>query len=259
MFDAETLHMESPYVRRTRRTGALHRLFCFPHAGAGASYFAPWAGMLAGDVELIAIQLPGREDRWNEPAFTQVAPLVRNLVLALRPYLHGSYSFFGHSGGALLAYELAHAVRENRRSEPRHLFLSGQAAPDAPVGVARLHDLPELQFRAAIQALGGLTSAVSENEDLMEIILPAVRADFTMWETYTFPSRPALSVPITALGGRRDDRTPPAGVTAWGAHTTGEFRSLLLEGDHFYLNGPNQELLSTVGNTIGHLVSRVGE
>lgn len=250
MTDPGILTVESPYVRRGRRSRVRHRLFCFPHAGAGASYYVQWPTMLPPDVEVIAIQLPGREDRFREQAFTSVDLMVRTVMGELRPYLHGSFSFFGHSGGALLAYELAHALRERHRTLPLRLFISGQAPPDIARGEPPIHALKETEFRAAIRAIGGLTNEVWNNDELMDILTPALRADFALWETHDFPARPTLPTPIIALGGRADSRVSMEKLEAWRIQTSSDFSVVMFEGDHFYLNGPNKELLSALSDSL---------
>jgi medium-chain acyl-[acyl-carrier-protein] hydrolase len=259
MLDSDRFVVESPYVRRARRPEARFRLFCFPHAGAGASSFAEWPRWLPDDVELVAVQLPGREDRVRERPLTDMAPAVRTLALALRPYLGGSFAFFGHSGGALLAFELARALRQKRGVEPAHLFLSGQAAPDFPSRAEPIHHLPEPEFRAALHALGGTARAVVDNEDLMRLLLPVLRADFTLGEGYRFQPGPPLSTAITALGGVDDDRAPADALEAWRRHTVGPFHRRIFDGGHFYLTDAAAELADTVGQALLHPETSRGE
>lgn len=248
MLNTATLSVETPYVRRGLRPAMQHRLFCFPHAGAGSSYFTQWPSALPQEIEVVAVQLPGREDRFREQPATRLQPLVRDVMLALGPYLQGSFSFFGHSAGALLVYELAQALHERRRCMPVHLFVSGQSAPDLPPIQPPIHALPEDTFRAAVRALGGLTDEIWGNEDLLSLLLPALRADFTLWETYVYQARPALSSSIIALGGRSDERAPAGTLEAWRKHTNSDFHVVLFEGDHFYINGPNRDLLLVISN-----------
>ncbi|MCP3804557.1 alpha/beta fold hydrolase [Allokutzneria sp. A3M-2-11 16] len=249
MFESDRLHVESPFVRRARRPNRRVRLFCFPHAGAGASSFADWPSMLPPEVELIAVQLPGREDRVGESPFLRMEITVRTVGLALRPYLQGPCAFFGHSGGALLAFELARALRK-RGMEPNHLFLSGQPAPDLPAVVPNIHGLPDEDFRKALHLLGGMSADVVNDDELMKVLLPSLRADFTLWETYRYQAQPKLSAPITALGGDADDRAPISTLEAWREHTTGAFASRVFPGGHFYLNDVGVDLTETIGSAL---------
>jgi medium-chain acyl-[acyl-carrier-protein] hydrolase len=245
----DRLVAESPFVRRARRDGRRCRLFCFPHAGAGASVFATWPALLPDEVELIAVQLPGREDRITEAPFTNPRLAVRATGVALRPYLQGRCAFFGHSGGALLAFELARAFRR-RGVEPAHLFLSGQPAPDHPDPRPRLHGLPDDEFRAAVRGLGGTAADVATDDDLMRVLLFTLRADFTLGETFDVqPERP-LTAGITALGGRADERAPAASLAAWRHHTASTFDLRLFEGGHFYFVDAAPELTATISSVL---------
>lgn len=124
---------ETPYIWRARQPGSRHRLICFPHAGAGATTYAEWAPALPAEIELVAVQLPGRQNRIAEEPFTEVGPLVSVLTHALRPVLSGSFSFFGHSCGAALAFELAKALRAETSG-------SGAAVPLRPARPGRDRD-----------------------------------------------------------------------------------------------------------------------
>ena len=123
-------------------------------------------------------------------------------------------------------------------------------APDLTPCAPPIHALPEKEFRAAIQVLGGLTEEICGDEDLMDLLVPSLRADFTLWESYQFKARPALPSSIVALGGYADKRAPADKLEAWRNHTRGDFHIALFAGDHFYLNGPNKELLSTVSDIV---------
>ncbi|AHH99513.1 thioesterase II family protein [Kutzneria albida] len=256
MLDSDRFVVESPYVRRARRSQWRHRLICFPYAGAGAAGFADWPQWLPADVELIAVQLPGREDRIREKPLTTMSALVRTVALALRPYLQGQFAFFGHSVGAVMAYELARALRDKRGVQPAHLLLSGHVAPDHPVSLKRLHDLPEPEFREALRELGGTAGSVVDDENLMGLLLPALRADFTLGETYRYAPGEPLSAPITVFGGDRDERAPLDGLAAWRRHTTGPFAEHVFAGGHFYLNESGAELAEAIGSALGQQTLR---
>jgi medium-chain acyl-[acyl-carrier-protein] hydrolase len=232
--EVQELAPESPYIWRARKPGALRRLICFPHAGAGASAYAEWAAHLPDDLELVAVQLPGRQDRIAEEPFTEVGPLVAVLSHALRPVLDLPFAFFGHSGGATLAFELTRTLRARGLPEPGHLFLSGRSAPGVDSRVEQLHGLPDARFCAAIADLGGFDDEILEDDDLLETMLYTLRADFALWEQHRLEAGPPLDCPITVLCGDSDPRAPLAEVEAWEGQTTAAFTLEVFPGGHFY-------------------------
>ncbi|MFI2782763.1 thioesterase II family protein [Streptomyces sp. ALB3] len=249
LLESQELAPESPYVWRARRPGAGHRLICFPHAGAGAPAYTDWAGLLPPGIELVAVQLPGRQNRIAEDPFTDVRALVEVLRHALRPVLDGSFSFFGHSAGAVLAYELARALRARGGGGPAHLFLSAQPAP-GETGVRMLHELPDDDFRDEIIALGGIDEEIAEDEDVMESMLYTLRADFTLWERHHPEPGAPLDCPVTVLAGKEDPRAPLDGVERWRDHTTAAFTTEYYPGGHFYFLDSAAEVVSLIGRTM---------
>jgi medium-chain acyl-[acyl-carrier-protein] hydrolase len=230
-----------PFIRP--RPGAEVRLFCFPYAGGGASVFRDWAGRLPGHVETCPVQLPGRETRFREPAFTRVAPLVETLAKSLRPKLDQPFAFFGHSLGALVAFELSRRLQRDHGLQPTRLFVSGCGAPQTRASQTAIHALPLAEFREELQRLNGTPAAILDNDELMELLLPTLRADFSLCETYTYIDGPPLTCPITVLGGLSDDTVSRQDLDAWCEQTTGPFRLLLLPGDHFFLNSARPLLI----------------
>ncbi|WP_328912406.1 MULTISPECIES: thioesterase II family protein [unclassified Streptomyces] len=244
------LVVETPFFWRARRRDCAYRLICFPHAGAGAGAFADWAAMLPPSVELVAVQLPGRQNRITEAPPQDATRLVAILVQALRPVLNGPFAFFGHSGGAILAFELAKALHARGAARAAHLFLSGQAAPGAAGGAPQLAGLPEERFAAELSALGGFAPEIASDPAVMRDLLVTLRADFRLWESHPLEPGPVLDVPITALGGCDDPRVPVTAVEAWRERTTGPFRSRFLPGGHFYFLDHWAELAGLVGTTL---------
>ncbi|MFE2179017.1 thioesterase II family protein [Streptomyces sp. NPDC059455] len=245
--DIAGLMPESPYIWRARRPGHARRLICFPHAGAGAGAYAEWSGWLPRDVELVAVQLPGRQNRIAEEPFTDVRPLVNVLVHALRPVLNGPFAFFGHSCGAALAYELAQALRPRGHQGPEQMFLSAQPAPDQ-TGIRPLHNLPDEEFRVEMIRLGGIDPEILADEDVMGSLMAVLRADFTLWERHRLVSGPSLACPITVLAGRSDPRAPVGTLDAWKALTTARFDTRLYEGGHFYFQERIAEVVGFIGD-----------
>lgn len=244
--ESGTLVPESRYIWRATNPGHTHRLICFPHAGAGATAYAGWAALLPPEIELVAVQLPGRQNRIAERPFRDWSPLVTALCYALRPVLAGRYAFFGHSGGALLAYELARAVRSRGGRGPGHLFVSAQPAPDT-TGVQQLHRLPAEQLRAEVLALGGIEPEVAADPDAMAALLPLLRTEFGLWERYRPTPGAPLDCPVSALCGEADRRAPAGSVDRWRTCTTAEFDRQTYPGGHFYLSRASAEVVSFIG------------
>ena len=232
------------------RPGAKVRLFCFPYAGGGASVFRGWADGLPGSVEVRPVQLPGRETRFGEPAFTRLPPLVEALAEALRPCLDRPFAFFGHSLGALVAFELARRLHRGHDVQPVCLFVSGCGAPPTRTPETSLHTLPAAAFREGLRRLNGTPQEVLDNDDLMDFLFPTLRADFALCETYAYRAGPPLDCPVSALGGLGDDRVSRDDLDAWREQTTGPFRLRMLPGNHFFLQTAQQPLLQAVAQEL---------
>lgn len=233
MVSGRTLVFDSPYSGRVPNSAAEVRLHCLPFPGAGASAYLPWADILPPWVELCAVQLPGREDRFLEEPLTRFPDVVEAVAAALAPGATRPYALFGHSGGALLAYDVARALAARGLPRPVHLFVSGESAPGHPSADAPAHALPDAAFLEAVRARGGLDEELLANEELVELVLPILRADFTWYETYRPAQGALLDCPVTAYAGRADDLIDLAGVRRWGELTTGPFKVHILDGDHF--------------------------
>ena len=231
------------------------RLFCLPHAGAGASVFRGWADALPPEVEVCPVQLPGRENRVAEPAFDRLPPLVEALADAVEPLLSLPFALFGHSNGALIGFELARTLRARGRPGPVHLFASGRRAPDLPADRPSIHHLPEPEFLADLQELGGIPPQVLEHPELLAVLLPTLRADVAIHETYEFPEQAPLACPLTAYGGLSDLKVSREQLQGWGRHTAGPFVMRLFPGGHFYLQEQRAELLRTLSADL-HTVLR---
>jgi medium-chain acyl-[acyl-carrier-protein] hydrolase len=245
----DQLVTESPYVRRARRERPTRRLICFPFAGAAAGAYRDWPALLPDTVEVLAIQLPGREDRLREEPFTTMEPVVRALGQVLRPYLDLPVALFGHSGGALLAFEVARALA-TRAGIAAHLLVSGHRAAHLPARGEPLHALPDGPFLERIAALDGTDPEVFAREELRRVVLPALRADVAMWEGYRYRPGAPLPGPVTALGGDADPLVPEEDLRAWAEHTSAEFRVRVFTGAHFFLHSSRDEVLRTVADAL---------
>ena len=234
------------------RPGARLRLFCFPFAGGGASVFRAWPQELPGSVEVIAVQPPGRESRFREEPFRRIEPMADAATAALAPRLERPFAFFGHSMGAILAFEVARRLRRRGLPQPRHLFVSGRSAPRVELSDPPIHDLPREEFFAELRRFSGTPEEVLRNRELLELVEPLLRADFSVSETYRYrPDAEPLAVPLTALGGAEDPEVAPEHLAPWREETTGPFQEHLLPGGHFFLAERRGEVLAIVGRELG--------
>ncbi len=228
------------------------RLFCFPYSGAGASIFYTWLDTLPATIEVCPIQLPGRGTRLAESPFTRLAPLVQDAAQALLPYLDKPFAFFGHSLGALVSFELARHLRRQHGLSSVHLFVSGHNAPQIPDRDPPVHTLPEPEFVEKLRCLNGMSKGVLGNTELMQLLLPILRADFAVCETYIYEADEPLDCPISAFGGLRDEYVSRDQLEAWHEQTRASFSLRMFPGDHFYLNTDRSLLLRTLAQELAN-------
>lgn len=251
------------YLKRTGvnsiRTNSERRLslFCFPYAGGGASIYREWAADLPPSIEVCPIQLPGRENRWNETPFTSLSSLVEDLATILLPMFKLPFVFFGHSMGALISFELARALRRKTHKAPIHLFISSARAPQIPDPDSPIHQLPDAEFIKELQRLNGIPEMVLQDAELMHLVLPTLRADITLCETYEYFPDESLSCPITAYGGQLDKKVQREHLAGWSAQTSGAFTFRSFPGDHFYLTSARKLLLRAVSAELSGILMRM--
>ncbi|MFC7310258.1 thioesterase II family protein [Streptomyces monticola] len=224
---------------------AAHRLVCFPHAGGSASFYFPVSRALAPDVDVLAIQYPGRQDRRHEPCIDSIGELADLLAAELRPWCDKPVTFFGHSMGASLGYEVALRL-EAEQLALHGLFVSGRRAPSTPRD-ERVHLKDDDGLIADIMRLSGTDTQVLGDPEIMRMILPAIRADYRAAETYREePGRTPLTCPVFALTGDDDPQVTLDEARAWASHTTGAFHLEVLPGGHFYLNSQASQVMSLI-------------
>ena len=230
------------------------RLFCFPYAGGGASAYRKWASLLPPCVQLLAAQMPGREERFVEPPLRDLDSVLRHLVSAIEPLLDRPFVFFGHSLGALVAFELTRSLRSLGRPMPAHLFVSGRRAPSIPIGRRAFHDLPDDELIEELRQLNGASEALLQNDELMALVLPTLRADFAIHDTYVYRQQAALDVPFTVFGGLDDIATTTDNLSAWETLTARGASLSLFRGGHFFIEEVRGEVLSAIGRVLLHLL-----
>jgi surfactin synthase thioesterase subunit len=231
------------------------RLFCLPYAGGGSSIFRDWSAGVPTEIDVCPVRLPGREARWNEPSFVNIHELVASLAEELRRHLDVPYVLFGHSMGALVAYELARHLRWGGHAEPVQFVVAGARAPHRPDPFPPIHHLPDDALAQKLKQMQGTPPEVLENPELLRLVLPMIRADFTMCETYVHAPDLPLSCPITAYGGEADRQVTIADLAAWRCHTIDAFSIHTLPGAHFFLNTSRGLLLRAVSRDLQSIIS----
>lgn len=233
------------------------QMVCFPYAGGHSTVFKSWAAALDPLVDVYGIQLPGRGRRHCEPYAVNLVELAASLAGALRPVLRKPFVLFGHSLGALLAFEVARALRCGANISPRHLFVSAKRPPQAPKNDSYRSDLTDEELVQKLSDLNGTPTDILMNRDLMKLVLPALRADFRLDETYEYVVGEPLTCPITVLAGLGDEDVRSAPLDGWRDHTTGDFSIVWFKGDHFYINSCEADLLRYLRGALHGLVVRL--
>jgi surfactin synthase thioesterase subunit len=245
-----------PWIAYRRpRVGARLRLFCFHYAGAGASVFRGWADELPQEIDISLVQLPGRESRFREPPFNDMESLIAALGQALAPYFDMPFAFFGHSMGALIGFELTRRLHRAGTPAPAHLFVSGRRAPQLPSPIPPMHNLPQDELVERLREFEGMPAELLQHEELLECLLPIIRADFMMCETYRYAEEEPLDCPLTVFGGADDVHVNPTELAAWGRHTRRPCKLLILPGNHFFLHEHRQQLLGAIAKDLRQLTS----
>jgi len=239
--------MTTPWIAFHKpRPGARLRLFCFPFAGGSASVYRTWQQDMPAEIEVCPVQLPGRERRFREPAFTSLPPLIDEMSKALEPYFDLPFAFFGHSMGSIIGYELGHELRAEGKAEPVQLLVSARRAPHIPEDDDHYHELPDDELREKLGEIEGTPPEVLANAELMELMLPLIRSDFELNETYEYAEHETAPWPLTAFGGLEDPEVPREYLEEWEKMTSGPFRLRMFPGGHFYLNEGKDTLIAAV-------------
>ncbi len=227
------------------------RLFCLPYAGGGGSVFRGWPVRLEGLAEVCPILLPGREARFSDPACTRMEPLVTALVEAVAGRLDRPVAFYGHSMGALIAFEVCRRLEQTGAAAPVCLFVSGSRPPHARWSEAAVHHLPDREFLDRLhERYRAIPDAVRDSAELASIVLPALRADFELLETYSCADSGTLACDLVAYAGRGDETVALAEVDEWGRYTAGDFRRRDFDGDHFFMRSVEAEMVADLAEEL---------
>jgi acyl transferase domain-containing protein/surfactin synthase thioesterase subunit len=238
-----------------RNSKPLFRLFCFSHAGSGASAFNSWSDKFPAEIEVCPIQLPARENRIKEAPFTRLQPLIQTLTPLIEPYLDLPFAFFGHSMGGLISFELARELRRRNWQTPACLFVGACCAPHIPDLELPIHPLPEPKFIDVISSYNGVPESILKNLKLMQMFIPTLRADLEVLETYFHTREELLESPIYAFGGFKDSKVSPVQIAAWEQETKAKFSLKMFDDDHFFVRGKEDEIIATIKAAIAELGS----
>nr|BAQ21958.1 putative type II thioesterase [Streptomyces versipellis] len=225
------------------------RLVCFPHAGGSASYFFSLSRTLGPDVEVLAVQYPGRQDRRREPVIDTIAELADRAHGALGGRLDVPFAFFGHSMGAVVAYEVARRIQRESGTGPTHLFASARRAPSRHRD-GDVHLRHDEGLLAELRELGGTDERFLADPEVREAILGVTRGDYQAIETYSWTPGPPLTCAVTALVGDSDPHTSVDEADAWSEHTTGPFALRVFDGGHFYFGADPSGVTGAVSEAL---------
>jgi medium-chain acyl-[acyl-carrier-protein] hydrolase len=233
------------------------RLFCFPYAGGSTHIFRRWPESLPDFVEVCAVQPPGRGGRLGEEPFKRLDELVDAAASALGPFIDMPFAFFGHSMGAMIGFELARRLRCLGAQAPEYLFVAACRAPRLAGERVITYGLPESEFIEELRRLGGTPAEVLANEDLLRLMLPLLRADFAVSQTYSYTEGPPLDCSLAAFGGLCDKEVNRESLALWSEYTTARFSLHMLPGDHFFLHSSQSALLEIVTRELEDAAARL--
>lgn len=237
------------FCSEQRRQSAQFRLFCFHYAGGGGSIFRSWVKYLPEEIDVVAVQLPGRENRMDEPLVHSMDLVTTPLADALPPLLDKPYAFFGHSTGALIGFELARVLRRRGLPQPLLLIASGQDAPQVKPVVVR-HVLSDPEFIEVIRSCNGTPEDVLKNPALLEVLLPRIRADGAVYENYDYEQQELLDFRIVVFHGLEDHMAKPAAVAGWQGETRGSFQRYTFPGGHFFVHEEEASVLEHINREL---------
>ena len=232
------------------RPGARMRLLCLPHAGGGAYAYRGWPAYLPDSIEVCAIQLPGRENRLRERPIGVLSTLIDQLLEALCTRLDLPVAVFGHSMGALVGFELARGLRREYGITPVHLLVSGRVAPTLPPRHRPMHAESDEAFIARLRQFNGTAEEVLNNVELMELLLPTLKADFQLNEAYTYVDEPPLSCPISVFGGADDHIVPFEQMAGWRNQTTDRYTERKISGGHFFVHTAAERVCQAIAQDV---------
>ena len=228
------------------------RMFCFPYAGSGASVFYKWPPSFSAEIEICAIKLPGRESRFNEKPYRRITKLAEDLASEILSLFDKPFLFFGHSIGAHICFHLVRHLRRHNLPCPIHLFISGARAPHIPeTDPDALHyKMDDNKFINKLIELGGMAEELLQSRELLDLLLPILRADIEMLNTIEYTEEDPLDCSISSFGGLFDPKISRDDAEAWSKHTCSEFRLAMIPGEHLFINTHREQLINLINQDI---------
>lgn len=242
LFTADT----KQWLLSARTDETAHRLYCFSYAGGSAQAFQGWQKAFPSDIEICAVQLPGRGARFGEPTHTSMSTLLPVLAEVIDADSPREFSYFGHSMGGLIAFELARYQQHNGRPVPESLILSGCESPRNRAPPRGYSQMDDDSLIAALAAFNGTPAEVLAHRELMTLLLPMTRADLSIVESYIYKPGLLLDVPIDVLAGTSDPHVNSETLRHWEAETTGPCCVEWFLGDHFFIHTQREHVLEFV-------------
>jgi surfactin synthase thioesterase subunit len=234
------------FVVHARRATPRLRLYCFPYAGGAASVFRSWAATLPDEIEVVAVQLPGREMRFHEPLPRSVAEVVHGLVDAIAHVPPVPFASFGHSLGTLLSYEWTLALERAGLPTPLHMIMSGRGAPHVVQADGATHRLPDREFIQTLRDMQGTPEELLQDDEAMRVLLPQIRADFALAGEHSRGVPWRLPCGLSVYGGLADSHASSQALLAWQACSANPIRVRQFPGGHFFLHSARHAVLGSV-------------
>jgi len=246
---------QSWYLEYKRNPNATIRLFCFHHSGGGASAYYPWVEHLSPNIEMVAIQLPGRENRFTESLTNNLKDITAQLREGFYSYKDKPFFVFGHSLGALISFEFIKTIFQRYSVYPRHMIVSATKAPHLPFRMKHLSKLDDNTLKEELKVYNGINEHILHNDELLELFLPIIKSDFSIYESHCFSESKPLPCDILALSGTHDQTVTEEEIFGWSAYTLGKFERLSFPGGHFFIKDYQKnvlELINQIGDRYSH-------
>ncbi|OPF73189.1 thioesterase [Streptomyces antioxidans] len=231
-------------------------LYCLPYAGCSARVYDVWQAGLPDSINVVPLELPGRGSRCTDPPLDTLPELLRDLTRGVNAEARAPYAVFGHSFGAIIAYELTRYVVSQGYPGPQSLIVSACRAPHLATPEEAIFDRSDEDFKRGLRKVGGTPEELLENDELMELYIPVIRADYTILDNYRRDPVQDVNCPILGLYGDADSDADKSAMSAWDAYTSGSFSLEPIKGDHFFLDDATEHVIQRVG---AHLNDHVAD